>query len=142
MCWRSYLYIHIGHDHLLLSCPGQTLQHRPGLSTGLGQLGFGHSSLMFLHRTRPTMRRFLWICKQRSTAAVRLPLVDGKSDNNILDEFSSGASQSPATSMTSSSSRTEDEMQPRPDNEKPPISRDGLYARCKPIDGHKLDACI
>ena len=46
----------------LLSCwPGQTLQHLPGSNIGSGHVGLGHSVLMFLHRTRPTILRFLWI---------------------------------------------------------------------------------
>ena len=45
--------------YLLSICPGHTLQHLPGSSTGSSHVGAGHSDLMFLHRTRPTIRRFL-----------------------------------------------------------------------------------
>ena len=46
----------------LSSWPGQTLQHLPGSRMGSGHVGLGHSVLMFLQRTRPTILRFLWIC--------------------------------------------------------------------------------
>ena len=58
--------------HLLSFCPGQTLQHRPGRSTGSMQVGFGHSVLIFLHRTLPTILFFLGNWKRMIQNTVNL----------------------------------------------------------------------
>ena len=46
--------------------PLQTLQHLFGRRTGSSQVGLGHSVLMFLHRTRPKMRRFFCSWNKKS----------------------------------------------------------------------------